>query len=220
MLLHSMVVIRESVNAQDVSIALITRDSNKAELKPNYNNVLQIGPLPTRPRRATISISEGRRYRYDDELHAIGNDQYLLRVGQLGTDRNVRIQVTAGSQILASKTFTINSSGPLVHINGVITDTLSASALRANPKFKIEVKMNGNNLKVRTFNFSLAPRRGEYVGPFRNNGAVASNLDLIAAVLRCKAGDRIYVEEIEVDLPATIRSYQIPKIGHRYILVE
>jgi len=51
--------------------------------------------------------------------------------------------------------------------------------------------------QVTSFEFSMLPKRGELIGPFKSNTARFDNNKQIAdAINRCKPGDRIYIEEI------------------------
>jgi gliding motility-associated protein GldM len=51
--------------------------------------------------------------------------------------------------------------------------------------------------RVTGFTFSMAPKRGEYVGPFTVAGPqFRANKDVEAAMARAKPGDRIFIEEI------------------------
>jgi gliding motility-associated protein GldM len=50
---------------------------------------------------------------------------------------------------------------------------------------------------VQSFEFSMLPKRGELIGPFKaTNALFSSNKQISDAIARSKAGDRIYLEEI------------------------
>ncbi len=58
--------------------------------------------------------------------------------------------------------------------------------------FDFEARFN-----ITAFEFSLLPKRGELIGPFKVNGALfSSNKQVTDAINRAKPGDKVFIEEI------------------------
>ena len=88
---------------------------------------------------------------------------------------------------------------PQARVGGKAGGGMTAAAFRVQDgviavleNFDFEAKF-----RVTGFTFSMAPKRGEYVGPFTVNGPqFRTNKDVETAMGRAKPGDRVFIEEI------------------------
>lgn len=93
---------------------------------------------------------------------------------------------------------------PVIELGGKIGGSMSASLFRAQLGVIAELKNFDFDarFKVENFQFSLQPKRGEYLGPYTVNGASFSgSSDVVKAMQRAKAGDRVYIESVKARGP-------------------
>jgi len=88
---------------------------------------------------------------------------------------------------------------PQARVNGKPGGTMPASVFRVQDgviavleNFDFEAKFN-----VVSFVFGMAPKRGDYIGPYSVRGArFGASPEVLAAMQRAKIGDKIFIEEI------------------------
>jgi gliding motility-associated protein GldM len=93
---------------------------------------------------------------------------------------------------------------PVVEVGQKMGGMMGASSFRAQLGVIAELKNFDFDARftVTSFEFSMQPKRGEYLGPYTVNGPLfTSNPDVVKAMARAKAGDRIYIENVHAKGP-------------------
>lgn len=88
---------------------------------------------------------------------------------------------------------------PTAKVGGKSSGSLPSNVLKA--QLGIVAALDGFDFDARfvvtSFEFSMLPKRGELIGPFKVDGALFSkNKQVVDAIARCKPGDKVFFEEI------------------------
>lgn len=137
---------------------------------------------------------------------AAGKGHYIVNVSQEGeVNAAIDAKTSTGMKPVGSMKVRVKMiPDPIGEVGGKSGGGMPANIFRAQLGIAAVLKNFDFDarFKVVSFSFSMQPKRGEYVGPFAVNGSrFDGSSDVEKVRVKCKPGDRVFMEDIKAKGP-------------------